>query len=326
MLDGFLLTTLLLVLPSAQEATAPPSPTPTSPFENVSLAEYRVTSSADAAAPALRLYFSRTAFRVETGTTDRPAAVIGSFSDPDAMYLIKDNLRIYSKLASPQNARRRWEESTYVVQVHDGDSIAGIECRKATVRWSTGEVLEACLAPGIAVSNDWLLAQTLIDARVLDALRAAGAEGLAVRWSALGKERTSTIELTKLDQAVASASRFQVPPGYDLAPAATPIRPVDGVCENVEAPLLIHRVEPEYPEDARKERLEGRVVIEAIIATDGSVDAPRILQTPYYSLGQFALTAVKKWRYKPALCAGKPIRVYLTVTSTFRLDGKRKSP
>jgi hypothetical protein len=49
-------------------------------------------------------------------------------------------------------------------------------------------------------------------------------------------------------------------------------------CGQVTAPVLVNRVEPEYTEDARKAGLAGRVVLEAIIAKDGSVEDVRVMQ------------------------------------------------
>jgi protein TonB len=88
---------------------------------------------------------------------------------------------------------------------------------------------------------------------------------------------------------------------------------------------LVNRVEPEYTEDARKAGLEGHVVLEAIIAADGTVEDIRVVNSATYSLDQFAMKAVRQWRYKPAFCGDRPVRVYLTVTVTFSLNrGKKK--
>jgi TonB family protein len=120
------------------------------------------------------------------------------------------------------------------------------------------------------------------------------------------------------------------PPTVTITPTATAgpsnaAGPSSHGCEHeVTAPVLINRVEPEYPEDARKGGLEGRVVLEAIIAKDGSVEDARVLKSATYSLDQFAIKALHQWRYKPALCGDRPVRVYLTVTVTFSLNRGNK--
>ena len=88
---------------------------------------------------------------------------------------------------------------------------------------------------------------------------------------------------------------------------------------DVKAPQLTNRVEPSYPEAARKARMEGVVILEAIITAErerrGS-QGPEVRQPPPRRLG---LRAVQQWRYRPATLNGRAVRVYLTVTVTFNL-------
>jgi len=100
--------------------------------------------------------------------------------------------------------------------------------------------------------------------------------------------------------------------------------PVDTKCGNVEAPKLIHRVSPKYPERIRKEKWEGTVTLQAIIGTDGMVSDITVRSSPGKPLSDLLIEAVKQWRYTPAHCAktSEPIRVYLAISSTFRLDRK----
>jgi TonB family protein len=102
------------------------------------------------------------------------------------------------------------------------------------------------------------------------------------------------------------------------------VKPVDVECRSIEAPKLQHRIEPRYPEDVRKQGLEGAVIVHGILGTDGMVSDITVLQSPSKALSDLALEAVGQWRYTPAYCndLAKPIRVHLTVTSTFRLDQK----
>jgi protein TonB len=88
---------------------------------------------------------------------------------------------------------------------------------------------------------------------------------------------------------------------------------------DVKPPQLIGRVEPSYPELERKLRREGIVILEAIITTDGTVDEIRILKSADVGLDEAARLAVMQWRYRPATLNGRAMRVYLTVTITFRL-------
>lgn len=89
---------------------------------------------------------------------------------------------------------------------------------------------------------------------------------------------------------------------------------------DVKAPVLSSRIEPQYPEAARKARMEGVVILEAIITADGNVEDVRVLKSVNPLLDASAVRAVQQWKYKPATLNGRAVRVYLTVTVTFRLN------
>jgi len=78
-------------------------------------------------------------------------------------------------------------------------------------------------------------------------------------------------------------------------------------------------VEPEYPETERRIRKEGTVILEAIITSDGTVDEVKVLKSADAILDEAAKRAVMRWRYRPATLNGRAVRVYLTVTVSFRL-------
>jgi protein TonB len=88
---------------------------------------------------------------------------------------------------------------------------------------------------------------------------------------------------------------------------------------DVKAPLLLLKIEPGYPEAARKARMEGVVILEAIITADGSVQDVKVLKSVNPLLDASAVRAVQQWRYRPATLNGRAVRVYLTVTVTFNL-------
>lgn len=88
---------------------------------------------------------------------------------------------------------------------------------------------------------------------------------------------------------------------------------------DVKEPVEIQRVQPSYPEEARKNRIQGRVIVEAVIDENGTVTKVRAVESPDPMLTEAALEAVKKWTYKPATKKGKPVKVFLTVTVAFKL-------
>jgi protein TonB len=92
------------------------------------------------------------------------------------------------------------------------------------------------------------------------------------------------------------------------------------ITASVKQPELIKKIEPPYPEVARRTKLEGVVVLEAVITKTGSVEEVKVLRALNPTLDQAALNAVKQWKYKPATLNGRPVKVYFTVTVTFRLQ------
>lgn len=88
---------------------------------------------------------------------------------------------------------------------------------------------------------------------------------------------------------------------------------------DVKPPVLLQKIEPGYPEAARKARLEGVVILEAIITASGSIEEVKVLKSVNPLLDASAVRAVQQWKYKPATLNGRAVRVYLTVTVTFNL-------
>jgi len=81
---------------------------------------------------------------------------------------------------------------------------------------------------------------------------------------------------------------------------------------------ILYKVDPAYPEAARTAGTEGLVVLDALIAPDGSVKRLRQITGPDV-LAQAALEAVQMWRYTPYRSAGQAVEVETTVSVEFRL-------
>lgn len=108
-------------------------------------------------------------------------------------------------------------------------------------------------------------------------------------------------------------------PGGEIGGTVAPEMPMR-VAGDVQAPVLVRRVEPSYPEIARRSRTRGVVVIEAIIDREGNVTDARILRGLPMGLDHEALEAVHQWKFKPALLNGRPVPVVFTLTVNFQLD------
>jgi TonB family protein len=90
---------------------------------------------------------------------------------------------------------------------------------------------------------------------------------------------------------------------------------------DLKPPKLIKKVEPVYPDEARKNGVQGVVILEAKIGERGQViDAMILRSVP--QLDQAAIDALKQWVYEPMTLNGKPIKTLITVTVRFKLDEK----
>lgn len=89
---------------------------------------------------------------------------------------------------------------------------------------------------------------------------------------------------------------------------------------NVKAPVAVRRVDPVYTEAARKARIQGLVIIEAVIDREGNVTDARVLKPLPLGLDLAALNAVKQWKFKPGTLNGQPVPVYYNLTVNFRLE------
>jgi protein TonB len=81
---------------------------------------------------------------------------------------------------------------------------------------------------------------------------------------------------------------------------------------------LIHDVKPYYPPQARQAKIEGTVVLLAVIDKDGSVRDVQV-KSGAPLLAQAAIEAVRQWRYKPYLLRGQPVEVDTQITINFTL-------
>jgi protein TonB len=89
---------------------------------------------------------------------------------------------------------------------------------------------------------------------------------------------------------------------------------------NVTAASILSQTRPLYPALARQARIQGNVVLHAIIDKDGKVAQLEVI-SGHPLLVQSALDAVKQWRYKPTLLNGDPVEVDTTITVTFTMGG-----
>jgi TonB family protein len=84
-------------------------------------------------------------------------------------------------------------------------------------------------------------------------------------------------------------------------------------------PVLIHRVEPEFSEEARKSKYSGTVLIRAVIDRNGRPRDLKIAKSLGMGLDEKALEAVSQWLFKPGTKEGKPVAVSAMIEVIFHL-------
>src|SRR5215470_921712 len=100
-----------------------------------------------------------------------------------------------------------------------------------------------------------------------------------------------------------------------LKPTPVPPRPVSVMMEG----NLIHRVEPPYPMIAKQIRLQGTVLLRAMVGADGTIEQIQVI-SGHPILAQAARDAVRQWRYRPYFLNGIAIPVETEVTVKFNLN------
>jgi len=93
------------------------------------------------------------------------------------------------------------------------------------------------------------------------------------------------------------------------------------VSQGVTQGMKVHDVTPQYQQMAKIARVQGPVVLAAVIGKDGTIQGLRVVSSASPLLNQSALEAVKQWRYRPYILNGEPVEVDTTITVNFTLSG-----
>jgi protein TonB len=105
-----------------------------------------------------------------------------------------------------------------------------------------------------------------------------------------------------------------------LPKLAAPVRPERvRVSQGVTQGRLLRKIEPKYPPIAVGARIQGQVLLRAIVSKAGEIEDLELV-SGHPMLVQAAIDAVKQWRYRPYLLNGNPVEVDTTITVTFQFS------
>jgi protein TonB len=109
--------------------------------------------------------------------------------------------------------------------------------------------------------------------------------------------------------------------GRSPNPPVTHVEPPTRIISTIDPAKLVHQVEPSYPLLAKQVRVQGSVVLHAIVGRDGSIQSLQTI-SGHPMLVAAALDAVRQWRYKPTYLGGQPVEVETTITVNFTVNGQ----
>lgn len=106
-------------------------------------------------------------------------------------------------------------------------------------------------------------------------------------------------------------------PGSGGGTGGGPFRPGNGVT----LPEIIREVKPAYTSDAMRAKVQGTVLLEAVVRPDGSVGDVRIVRSldPTFGLDNEAVKAARQWQFRPGMRLGQPVPVLITIELMFTL-------
>lgn len=95
--------------------------------------------------------------------------------------------------------------------------------------------------------------------------------------------------------------------------------PVYRTAKGLSIPRPTYQLEPEYSDKARKRKIEGIVMLSAVVTSTGEVADIHVTQGLGYGLDEKAVQALSRWKFQPAMKDGKPVSVEIEIEQNFHL-------
>jgi TonB family protein len=132
----------------------------------------------------------------------------------------------------------------------------------------------------------------------------------------------ATQRVAAFDPAEPDPALFRIPDGYKVSDAPPPPEPAPGTVRiggNVSAPRVLSAPEPEFSEEARRSRISGNVLVYLVIDESGLPQDVKVIRGLGHGLDEKAVEAVSKYRFKPAMRDGVPVKVEMHVEVNFQI-------
>jgi protein TonB len=86
-------------------------------------------------------------------------------------------------------------------------------------------------------------------------------------------------------------------------------------------PVVLRDVKPRYTAEAMRARIQGSVLVSAVVQADGTVSRAQVIRSldPVFGLDEAAVQAARQWLFRPGTIAGKPVAVAVTIELSFNL-------
>ncbi len=129
---------------------------------------------------------------------------------------------------------------------------------------------------------------------------------------------------TRIAEPPISPSSPTAPGLADASSSSTPAAETGGqplklrVSQGVMEGNIVHRVEPVYPPEARRNHIQGTVLLQATIGKDGRIHDVKAISGPP-ELIEASIGAIQQWRYRPYLLQGNPVQVETTIKIQFHM-------
>jgi TonB family protein len=130
---------------------------------------------------------------------------------------------------------------------------------------------------------------------------------------------TQSVRITEISRAEPDSALFQIPADFKQVDEGSPSSAAALAARGITPPKKISGATPQYSEAARKEQVQGSVLLSALVGEDGTVQDVKLETSLHPDLDQAAMDAVRSWRFEPAMKDGAPIPLNIHIGLSFHL-------